>query len=174
VTIPPHEDPAVLLLLIEIAFAAPEMIPEEAWAAAMNAAPESAADFEIPLKAGGTFRMADHKGEKVLLTFWASWCAPCRRELPALSTWAKSHPEVTVLAVNVDRTSAEAESFMRKVSFDLPVAYDPDAKHLGRYGVASMPTMLLFDRKGALVWRHTGYGEEKGLSELDAAVGGVK
>jgi hypothetical protein len=79
-----------------------------------------------------------------------------------------------VLAVNVDRSSAEAEGFLRKVSFDLPVAYDPDAKQLGQYGVISMPTMLLFDSKGALAWRHTGYGEEKGLSELDAAVGGVK
>lgn len=164
----------MLLLLIDLALAAPEMIPEEAWAAVMNAAPESAADFEIPLKDGGTFRMAEHKGEKVLLTFWASWCAPCRKELPALSTWAKSHPEVTVLAVNVDRTSGDAEGFLRKVSFDLPVAYDPEAKHLGQYGVMSMPTMLLFDKKGALAWRNTGYSEEKGLSELDAAVGGAK
>jgi thiol-disulfide isomerase/thioredoxin len=164
----------VLLLLTDLAFAAPEMIPEEAWDAAKNAAPASAADFEIPLKDGGLFRMADHKGEKVLLTFWASWCSPCRKELPALSSWAKGHPEVTVLAVNVDRTSAEAEGFVRKVSFDLPVAYDPEAKHLGQYGVMSMPTMLLFDKKGALAWRHTGYGEERGLSELDVAVGGVK
>lgn len=164
----------MFLLLTELAFAVPEMIPVEPWATATSAAPESAAAFEIPLKEGGTFRLADHKGEKVLLTFWASWCAPCRKELPALSTWAKSHPGVTVLAVNVDRTSADAEGFLRKVSFDLPVAYDPDAKRLGQYGVMSMPTMLLFDEEGALAWRHTGYGEEKGLSELDAAVGGAK
>jgi thiol-disulfide isomerase/thioredoxin len=163
-----------LLLLVQGARAAPELIPEEAWAAATRTTPAEAASFEIPLKSGGTFRMAEQRGKPVLLTFWASWCGPCRRELPALSTWAKSHPEVTVLAVNVDRAAADADGFLGSVRFDLPVAYDADAKHLGQYGVTSMPTMFLFDRKGALAWRHSGYGEEKGFAELDAALAGAR
>ena len=159
-----------MLLPFALALAAPEMIPEEAWAA-VNAAPDTAAaDFEIPLASGGTFRMSEHRGERVLLTFWASWCSPCRRELPALSTCATTHRDVTVLAVNVDRTSEAAKPFLEKVQFDLPVAYDPEGRQLGKYGVTSMPTMFLFDSRGALAWRHTGYGEANGLSELDAAV----
>jgi len=164
----------VHLFLIAAALAAPEMIPQQAWDAASSGGPPTSADFEIPLKDGGTFKMADHKGKPVVLTFWASWCGPCRKELPALAIWAKSHSDVSVIAVNVDRTSADAASFLSKVSFDLPVAYDPDAKHLGQYGVTSMPTMFLFDRTGALVWRHSGFGEEKGLAELDAAMAGAK
>lgn len=162
------------LALLSMALAAPEPIPEAAWNAATHADASSGADFDIPLRGGGTFRMADHTGHRVLLTFWASWCGPCRKELPALSAWAKTHPEVTVLAVNVDRTSADADGFLQKVAVDLPVAYDPEGARMSHYGVASMPTMFLFDGAGMLAWRHSGYGEEQGLTELDAALAGAR
>lgn len=163
----------LLLLTTALALAEPEMIPLDVFEAAAKAA-QVTGDFEIPLRGGGSFKLSDHRGKPVLLTFWASWCSPCRKELPALDVWSKAHPEVTVLAVNVDRGTEPAERFLEAVHFDLPVAFDPDATHLGRYGVTSMPTMFLFDRKGQLVWRHSGYGEEKGFSELDAALGGAK
>lgn len=163
----------LLALLPHPLAAPPEMIPADVWAQIQSQAP-AAADFEIPLRDGGTFRMVEQRGKKVVLSFWASWCAPCRRELPALSRWAKSHPDVVLLAVNVDRKAADAEKFIQQVAFDVPVAFDPDASHLGQYGVTSMPTMFLFDRKGELVFRKTGYSEEKGFAELEAALGGVK
>jgi thiol-disulfide isomerase/thioredoxin len=162
-----------MFALFSFCFAAPEMIPEDTWAAIRGAEPATAS-LEIPLDKGGTFRMAEQKGKKVLLSFWASWCTPCRKELPALSTWAKAHPDVVILAVNVDRTRDQAQKFLDSVHFDLPVAFDPDAGHLGAYGVTSMPTMFLFDGRGELVWRHSGYGEAKGFSELDTALAGAK
>lgn len=164
----------MLLLLVAIALAAPEMIPESVWAAVQGQPEGAAADFEIPLKEGGSFQMTAHRGKPVLLSFWASWCSPCRRELPALSAWAKEHPELTVLAVNVDRTAEPAQAFLERTPLDLQIAYDPDAKHLGQYGITSMPTMLLFDGQGQLSWRHVGFSEEKGLSELEAAVRELK
>ncbi len=163
----------MLLALLPPTLAAPQMIPAEVWAEIQSRAPE-AADFEIPLREGGTFRMTDHRGKKVVLSFWASWCAPCRRELPALSRWAKEHADVVILAVNVDRAAKDAEAFIDTVAFDVPVAFDPDASHLGKYGVTSMPTMFLFDGQGRLVFRKSGYSEEKGFAELEAALGGVK
>jgi thiol-disulfide isomerase/thioredoxin len=163
----------LLALLFPALGAPPEMIPEEVWAT-LQSATRAGADFEIPLRDGGTFRMAEQRGKKVVLSFWASWCAPCRRELPALSLWAKEHPEIVILAVNVDRGAKDAEKFMASVNFDLPVAFDPDSMHLGQYGVTSMPTMYLFDRKGELVFRKTGFSEEKGFAELDAALGRAK
>jgi len=105
-----------------------------------------------------------------LLAFWASWCRPCQQELPALSEWQKTHPDVAIYAVSVDRKREDAEKFINKVSFDLPVAFDPDANHLSRYGVTSMPTMFLFDKTGELAWRHTGYSQKNGLTELDEAL----
>jgi thiol-disulfide isomerase/thioredoxin len=162
-----------MLLLFPCALATPEMIPLEEFQR-LTAAEAAVHDVEIELKDGGTFRLADQKGKRVLLSFWASWCGPCRKELPALSRFAAEHPDVTVLAVNVDRARADADKFLAAVKFDVPVAYDPDAKNLGKYGVTSMPTMFLFDGKGQLAWRHTGYSEEKGFAELEAALGGAK
>jgi thiol-disulfide isomerase/thioredoxin len=160
-----------LLLLASFAYAAPEMIPLDVFQAATTVAPAAGTTApSFDLRDGGTFNLADHKGKKVLLSFWASWCAPCRRELPALSTWAKSHPEVDILAVNVDRAKSDADKFLVAVAFDLPVAYDADAKYLGAYGATSMPTMFLFDGKGNLAWKHSGFSEEKGFTELETAI----
>ena len=149
------------------ALAAPQMIPLDVFEAS-GAAPID--DFEIPRREGGTFALADHRGRPVVVTFWASWCGPCRLELPDLARWAGSHPEVEVLAVNIDRKRAAAETFLRQVAFDLPVAFDPDAVQLGRHGIESMPTMFLFDEQGALIWRHSGYSRAHGFADLDAAL----
>ena len=164
----------VLLFLASVTHAGPEMIPEEAFRAATQPRSDPRAEgIELPLRDGTTFRLSDHQGQPVLLSFWASWCGPCRAELPALEVWAAQNPRVTVVTVNVDRSIEPAERFMASVRFDLPVAFDPDSAQLGRYGVVSMPTMFLFDRQGALAWQHTGYGTESGFTELDAAVGGL-
>lgn len=160
---------------VAVATAAPEMIPAEVFERVKAAAAGAdGSEVELPLRDGGTFRMRDHRGSPVLLSFWASWCGPCRAELPALSRWATAHPDVRVFTVNVDRARPPAERFLQAVTFDLPVAYDPDANQLGEFGVMSMPTMFLFDRSGAFAWSHTGYSAERGFAELDAAVGGVR
>lgn len=162
-------------LLMKTAFAGPEMIPLEVFEATKAAATaRDAKGVSLPLRGGGTFELSEHAGSPVLLSFWASWCAPCRKELPALSRWAKQHPEVKVVAVGVDRDQASAERFIQSVAFDLPVAFDPDAANLGRFGVTSMPTMFLFDRQGALSWRHTGFSEDRGLTALDDALKDVR
>lgn len=165
----------IVPLLLSAAWAAPEMIPLEVFRAATTTEVDSATtDVEIPLRDGGTFTLSEHRGRPVLLTFWASWCGPCRLELPALTEWSAAHPDVAVYAVSVDRDRKDAERFIQQVRFDLPVAFDPDSKHLGRYGVTSMPTMFLFDAEGELAWRHTGYSRERGFTELDAALGGAR
>lgn len=161
------------LIATSLAQSSPEMIPEAVWQEATAVAEASGEGLSLPLRNGGAFSLAEHRGKPVVMSFWASWCSPCRRELPALSTFAKEHPELVVLTVNVDRAKPLAERFLEAVHFDLPVAYDPDAQQLGKMGVVSMPTMFLFDRKGKLVWRKTGYSEEKGFSELLATVEGL-
>ncbi len=160
--------------LISSAFAAPELIPEELWTAAVgaNSPGGPAVSVELPLRDGGTFTSADAKGKPLVMSFWASWCGPCRKELPALSEFQKTHPGVVFLAVNVDRDRAAAEGFLEKVDVDIPVAFDPDAKALGQYGVTSMPTLFLVDKQGHLAWKHTGYSEQKGFTELEAALSG--
>lgn len=162
-----------ITMFMSLALAGPELIPEDVWAAA-NAAAPATSGFVLPLRGGGTFDLAAHRGRPVVVSYWASWCAPCRRELPALAQYAKAHPELTFLTVNIDRTAALAERFLQGISMDLPVALDPDAKTVGGMAVLSMPTLLLFDRQGGLSWRKSGYSDENGFTELDQALGALR
>lgn len=161
-----------LPLLTLAAFAGPEMIPLDVFQAPPVA--KAPADITLLLRDGGEFRMADQHGRPVLLTFWASWCAPCRRELPALGGFARENPGLTIVAVNVDRRRQDAERFLSSIRFDLPVAFDPESRILGAHGVSTMPTMFLYDARGRLAWQHSGYGEKSGFEELTAALRGVR
>lgn len=158
------------LLLNAPALAAPEMIPAEA----MEVVGHEGSDFDLPLRDGGNFKLSDQKGRLVVVSFWASWCGPCRLELPALSAFAAKHPEVRVIAVNVDKERAAADRFLSNLDVKLPIAYDPDAIALGAYAVTSMPTMFIVDRKGQVAWQKVGFGAEKGLSELESTLKGLK
>jgi thiol-disulfide isomerase/thioredoxin len=153
------------------ALAAPEMIPEEAFQEVQRP-PDAAAmaDQALNLRDGRTVRLADHRGQPVVLSFWASWCGPCRQELPDLAAWSKAHPEVVVLTVSVDRSQQAAEQFLRAVPFDLPVAFDPEGQRLGQLRVDAMPAMFLLDPRGALAWSHVGYSRAKGFTALEAAL----
>ena len=164
----------ILLCSLVAAHAAPEMIPEDLFDALKNESGEPGADIVLAMHDGSTFHLSGERGHPVVVAFWASWCSPCRRELPALAKWAKANPDVHIVAVNVDRNRVDADRFLSSVRFDLPVGYDPDAKELGRHGVTSMPTMFLFDPSGALAWKHTGFNEERGFQELEEALHGDK
>ena len=130
-----------------------------------------ASDFEVPLKGGGTFKLSAHFGRRVVVSFWASWCGPCRAELPALSKLAASYPDVDFLALNVDRERKAADAFLDKVAVTIPIAYDHEAVSMGNYGVTSMPTLFLIAPDGTIALKHVGYGTERGFTDLEAALG---
>jgi thiol-disulfide isomerase/thioredoxin len=150
--------------------AGPEMIPLDQIDLVGRAAPP----FELELMSGGTFSLEAQRGKPVILSFWASWCGPCRQELPALSQLQKERPDLAIFAINVDRTPADARRFLAQVQVDLPVVWDPNSLSLGQYDVLSMPTMFLLDRNLTVKFRKTGYSQENGLKELLAALEGVK
>lgn len=151
--------------------AAPEMIP----AAAMEVLNHPAPPFTLPLLRGGTFDLAQQQGKTVVLSFWASWCTPCRMELPELSKLAAERKDLVVIAVNVDRDKAAAERFLQSVpGINVPVALDPEASVMGNYLVLSMPTMFAIDSKGIVRYQRVGYSREKGLSELISALETMK
>ena len=103
--------------------------------------------------------LGDYRGRVVLMDFWASWCAPCKKSLPELADLASRFPGLRVLAVNIDDKRENALAFMRDAGVDLTVLYDGDKEVVARYDVAEMPTAVLIDRQGVVREVFAGYTE---------------
>ena len=91
-----------------LSFARPEMIPETD----EDLLGRSAPDFTLPTFDNQEITLSQLRGQAVLLSFWASWCGPCRFELPELSRIQPEYPNVKFIAVNVDRTRKDAQRFL--------------------------------------------------------------
>jgi len=152
------------------AWAAPELIPEEDADLVGRTAPS----FEAVTLDGDPFDLEAVRGKPVVLAFWASWCGPCRLELPALSKLQAERDDIAIYAVNVDRDRRKADAFLRKIEVDLPVVWDNQSVAMGQYDVLSMPTMFLLDAQGTVKLRKVGYSEQKGLTELLTALEGLR
>jgi thiol-disulfide isomerase/thioredoxin len=110
------------------------------------------------LDGSGEIGLSDFRGRPVLLSFWASWCGPCRIELPELQ---KLYTELAgdgfvLLTVNVDAAPAYAERFLAQLGISVPV-YRMDQRDLVNLGVSSLPTNILLDLEGRPVHIYTGY-----------------
>ena len=104
---------------------------------------------------GKPFDLADYAGKPILLNFWASWCGPCQRELPAIAAFAKSHPDVQVLGVNYQDNVADAAAFEKKYGATWPSVVD-DGPIGSRYKVPGLPTTFLINSEGQIVERILG------------------
>jgi thiol-disulfide isomerase/thioredoxin len=144
------------------------MIPIEA----LDLLHKPAPGFELKTLDGGSFKLQDHKGKTVVLSFWASWCGPCRKELPELAKLQKERSDVEIFAVNVDRDKALAQKFLAITPVELPIIWDQDSVALGQYEVLSMPTLFVLDKNQVVTFRKTGFSEERGLIELIAVLDG--
>ncbi|MFM9936671.1 MAG: TlpA disulfide reductase family protein [Novosphingobium sp.] len=103
--------------------------------------------------------LAKYRGKVVYVDFWASWCGPCKLSFPFMQQLAVRYPanDVAVVTINLDRQRPQAEAFLRQVHSTLPVVYDPQGDLAKTWKVADMPTSLVFDRKGAMRFRHQGF-----------------
>ncbi|MBT3219826.1 MAG: TlpA family protein disulfide reductase [Proteobacteria bacterium] len=160
----------VLFLWMVMAFAAPEMIPTED----VDLVGRTAPPIQAQMMEGGDFSLESLRGSPVVLAFWASWCGPCRNELPALSELAKKRPEVKFFAVNVDREIPPAQRFLDQVKSELPVVWDQQSIALGSFQVLSMPTLFLIDKRGTVKFLKVGYGTASGLTDLEKALDELK
>ena len=99
---------------------------------------------------GKTWRLADLVGRGVLLNFWASWCEPCRAEMPTLQQVADLYgpDKLLVLAINFKEPAARAVQFAKTTGVTLPVLLDPGGKAAAQWGVKVFPTTLMLDRRG--------------------------
>ncbi|GGE59997.1 thiol:disulfide interchange protein [Streptosporangium jomthongense] len=118
-----------------------------------------APDFTLESRSGDNVRLEDHRGEVVMLNFWASWCGPCRQEMPLMDDIYSRYQDLgfTILAVNVDENRDEALRFLDKVPVNYPILYDPESSVSELYEVPAMPTTVMIDRDGNARYIHYGY-----------------
>ena len=127
--------------------------------AAAEAINVPAPDFTLESRSGENLRLEDHRGEGVMLNFWASWCGPCRQEMPLMDELYSQYKDLgfTILAVNVDENRDEALRFLDKVPVNYPILYDPESSVSELYEVQAMPTTVMIDRNGNARYLHYGY-----------------
>lgn len=121
---------------------------------------------------GDAIELRKHRGEVVVVTFGASWCAPCKRELPALERlagrYAARGADVTFFAVNIDRDRATGRRFMSEFDFEhVTAAFDPNMATARLYDPPAMPSTYIIDQRGLVRVVHEGYrpGDERKIRE---------
>ena len=113
-----------------------------------------APEFSLSDLSGNAMRLANLKGRVVFLNVWATWCEPCREEMPSMqSLYARLHGgDFEMLGVNADQGDrAVVEQFVRQYGLTFPVLLDPDLQIAGRYGVTGYPETFIIDRNGRVV-----------------------
>ena len=118
-----------------------------------------APEFTLKDLSGKTVPLSAFKGKVVLLNFWATWCPPCRAEMPALNKLYRAlKPRgLEIIAVSTDRSVNDIKGFLEKHRVDFPILFDADHSASKQYRVFSMPTTFLIDRNGMIVEKF--YGE---------------
>lgn len=120
---------------------------------------KAAPDFTLTSKSGENIRLQEQLGNVVLINFWASWCGPCREELPHMEKLQQDYQDLgfTILAVNVDEDPSKANVLLDDIAVSFPVLFDQDDKVSKLYQVKAMPTTVIVDRDGKQRLLHHGY-----------------
>jgi peroxiredoxin len=118
-----------------------------------------APDFVLKSASGHNIRLSELRGQVVLINFWASWCGPCREELPLLARLHQRYRGAgfALLAVNIDDDRGNADTLLRKLGVNLAPLYDGDKRVAKRYDVDTMPATLIVDRDGRVRYVHRGF-----------------
>ncbi len=131
---------------------------------------DSAPDFTLKSLDGANLRLDEYRGQVVLINFWASWCGPCRQEMPVLDQLHKRYEDTgfAVLGVNVEGTEAPARQLLSKVPVSFPVLIDAGQKVSETYHLQAMPSTVVVDRDGVVRYVHQGYkpGDEAKYVEI--------
>jgi cytochrome c biogenesis protein CcmG, thiol:disulfide interchange protein DsbE len=109
--------------------------------------------------AGNTHRLSEYRGKGVLLNFWATWCVPCRTEMPSMEGVYHdlSQKGLVVLAVNLDAgTRAPVDDFVKELALTFPILLDSPGTSTRTFRVFGLPTSYLIDRNGRLTGREVG------------------
>ena len=139
-------------------------------AAAGASTPQPAPDFALPARDGAEVRLSELKGQVVMINFWATWCGPCRQEMPLLQQLQSRYEPLgfTLLGVNVENDSAAAQAWLKGVPVSFPILFDRQNEVAERFGVEGMPSTVFVDRAGNVRHVHRGYkpGDEAKYADM--------
>lgn len=147
--------PAPRLLLIGLASLGIACISSAASLASGTPAPR----FELGSADGKTIDLASLQGKVVMINFWASWCGPCRKEMPILEQLNKQYrPKgLALVGINVEPDPSAALEWLKATPVSFPILFDSQSKVSKLYQVAGMPNTVIIDRKGMVRYIHRGY-----------------
>ncbi len=124
-----------------------------------------APDFTLKTLDGKNIKLSELSGNVVMINFWATWCPPCRVEMPKLNDLYNKYKDLgfVLLGVNVEQQEQPPRNFLRKRPVDFPILMDKGNDVSKLYDVVAMPTTVLVDRSGNMRYLHQGYkeGDEK-------------
>lgn len=118
-----------------------------------------ATDFTLMTFEGKKVTLSKQKGKVILLDFWASWCVPCKEELPLLDNLQNVYGKkgFRVLAVNIDNKPKNALKFLEQYFIKLTSLWDENKQVVAAYDVETMPTSLIIDKEGIIRYIHSGF-----------------
>lgn len=112
---------------------------------------EFAPDFELESIAGGKTKLSDFKGKAVILNFWASWCPPCKEEMPLFENIYRSDSNIAVIGVNLQENRKNVADFIKKFDISFPILLDPNSEVKGLYNVFTQPVTYFIDKDGKII-----------------------
>jgi len=132
---------------------------------------QSAPDFALKSSTGENLRLSEYRGDVVMVNFWATWCGPCRQEMPLLDELYSRYQRVgfSLLGVNIDDNSSKAMNMVSELGVSFPVLFDVHKEVSKLYQVEAMPVTILIDREGTVRHVHHGYKpgyEDKYLDQI--------
>jgi len=132
---------------------------------------QAAPDFALKSSTGENLRLSEYRGDVVMINFWATWCGPCRQEMPLLDELYTRYERVgfSLLGVNIDDDSRRAMQMIEDLGVSFPVLFDARKEVSELYEVEAMPVTVLVDREGNVRHVHHGYKpgyEEKYLDQV--------
>jgi len=154
----------ILLGLLFSAFAATSL-------ASSGLTGQTAPDFALKSSSGENLRLSEYRGDVVMVNFWATWCGPCRQEMPLLDELYSRYGRVgfSLLGVNIDDNSSKAMNMVSELGVSFPVLFDSSKAVSKLYEVDAMPVTVLIDREGTIRYVHHGYKpgyEDKYLDQI--------
>lgn len=118
-----------------------------------------APNFTLKSRSGKNIKLSELRGNVVMVNFWASWCGPCREEMPLLDQMAKKYERLgfTLLGVNVEQDNGSAKKYLSEVPVSFQILFDSTNQVSKLYNVSAMPSTVLIDRNGNQRYLHKGY-----------------